>query len=245
MGAPWFDLGIVLALVAFNALLSGTEMALVSLRPVRLDALAAESERGRRVAALAQTPSRYLSALQLGITLAGFLASASAAVELSASVEPWLSFLGGSAEASAVIAVTIFVSMLTLVFGELVPKRVAMLRAEQWSLLAVVPLGWFMRAVGPVLRLLELVTEGVLTAIGSRSAGENVVMGNDDLKRLIAREPSLEPVQRQILFEAIAVADRTLRQILVPRPLVVSVDAASRSTRRSAECGRRECPGLR
>lgn len=224
MSATWLDLGLVIGLVATNAALSGTEMALVSLGPARLEAVTARSERGRRVADVAASPSRYLSALQLGITLAGFLASASAAVELSASVAPWLDFLGGSAHAVSVIAVTVFVSALTLVFGELVPKRVAMVRAEEWSLLAVVPLTWFMRAVRPLLRVLEAVTDGMLMLTGNQRADQDLGMTNDDLRGLIAGHRSLEPVQRKILFEAIAVADRSLRHILIPRRIVVSVD---------------------
>lgn len=226
MGDVWLDLTIVLGLVAVNAMLSGTEMALVSLRRGQLDAMSASGRRGQRVAALAHSPGRYLSAIQLGITLAGFLASASAAVELSDSVAPALDFLGGSARGASIILITVLVSLITLVFGELVPKRIAMAHAQQWSLAAVVPLTWFMTAVRPILRVLEICTDAVLRLTGTAADGRADEMTDDEIVHLIEARPSLDPSQRQIMAEAIATGGRTLRHILVPRTLVISVDVA-------------------
>ena len=245
MSASWVDLATVLGLVGVNAVLSGTEMALISLRGSQLESLAERSKRGQHVAELVATPSRYLSALQLGITLAGFLASASAAVELSQSVAPRLGFLGGSAKATSVVLVTIFVSLLTLVFGELVPKRIAMLHAERWSLAAVIPLTWFMTMVGPVLKLLEVLTDSVLRLTGGGVGAQDEEFSNDEFMHLIVNQTSMDPSQRQILFEAVAASDRTLRHILVPRPLVVSVDvtdSAGTAAQRLRETGVSRAP---
>jgi putative hemolysin len=225
MSDAWLDLLIVFGLVAVNALLSGSEMALVSLRERQLTALETAGRRGRRVAELARSPSRYLAALQLGITLAGFLASASAAVELSESVAPALGFLGGSARAGSVVVVTVLVSLVTIVLGELVPKRIAMLHAERWSLLAVIPLTWFMNLMRPVLALLELLTETIVHVTGNRSDPGEGEISDAEFLRLARRRSSFDPLQQQIISEAVAIGDRTLRHILVPRPHVVSIDA--------------------
>ena len=225
MQEGWTDLLIVLALVGVNALLSGSEMALVSLRDGQLASLEASGRRGRRVAELARSPSRYLAALQLGITLAGFLASASAAVELSETVAPWLDFLGSSSRVASIILVTLLVSLAAIVLGELVPKRVAMLHAERWSLLAVGPLTWFMNLMRPILFALEWSTEAILTLIGSTARPPVEHLSDDEVLRLIRARASFDPIQQKIIRETIAIGDRTLRHLLVPRSSVVSVDA--------------------
>ena len=238
MGDAWLDLLIVLGLVCVNGLLSGSEMALVSLRERQLVELEASGPRGRRVGELARSPSRYLSALQLGITLAGFLASASAAVELSESVAPAMGFLGDSARAGSVVLVTILVALVTIVLGELVPKRIAMLHAERWSLAVVTPLTWFMNAVRPILRILEVLTDALVRLTGIELTAERSEISDDEFLRLVQGRTSFDPFQRKIMTETIAIRERTLRHILVPRPRVISIeaddsaDAAARRLRR-------------
>ena len=245
MGEAWLDLLIVLGLVGVNGLLSGSEMAFVSLSERQLATLEAASRRGRRVAELARSPSRYLSALQLGITLAGFLASASAAVELSESVAPRMAFLGDSAKAGSVVLVTFLVSLVTLVLGELVPKRIAMLHAERWSLTAVTPLTWFMTAVRPVLRALEAVTDTLVRVTGNDLTAEQAEISDDEFVRLVQGRASFDPFQQRIMTEAIAIRERTLRHILVPRPQVISIDvedSAATALRRLREAGLSKAP---
>lgn len=224
MNAGVLDLALVVGLVAVNAALSGTEMAFVSLDGPQIERLSA-SERGRRVVELTKSPGQYLSALQLGITLAGFLASASAAVELSASVEPIFGFLGGSAQPAAVVSVTVLVSFITLVFGELVPKRLAMDHAERWSLTASGPLRWFMIASGPLVRALESVTDAVLYVLPAAPEDPGRATSRD-LLSLITRQTELDALQQKVMVEAVEAGDRTLRHILIPRPMVVSLDVS-------------------
>ncbi len=219
------DLLIVTALIGVNALLSGSEMAFVSLRERELAALEVSGRRGRRVAALARSPSRYLSALQLGITLAGFLASASAAVELSESVSGFLEFLGGSALGASIVIVTVLVSLATIVLGELVPKRIAMLHAVRWSLIAVVPLSWFMTAMRPVLALLEILTDAIVRITGNATEHAERHLSDAEFLHLIRTRAAFDPSQRQIITDAIELRERKLSQLLVPRPRVLSVDA--------------------
>src|SRR5918995_714877 len=132
----WVQIGLVCVLVLLNAAFAGTEMALVSLREGQLQQLEQRSSTGALVARLARDPNRFLATIQVGITLAGFLASAAAAVTLAEPLEDPLEFLGAAARPVSIVAVTLVLAYVTLVLGELAPKRVAMQRAERWSLLA-------------------------------------------------------------------------------------------------------------
>src|SRR6056297_2976423 len=132
MGDVWPQLVLVAILVLVNAAFAGTELALVSLRESQLQRLEEKSATGALLARLARQPNQFLATIQVGITLAGFLASATAAVSLAEPLEAPLSFLGGAAGAASVVIVTLVLAYLTLVFGELAPKRVAMQKAERW-----------------------------------------------------------------------------------------------------------------
>src|SRR5690606_23404492 len=139
-------------LILLNGVLAGSEVALISLREGQLRALERRSATGRVVTGLARDPNRFLSTVQIGITLAGFLASATAAVTLAEPLAPLLGFLGAAAEPTAIVVITLALTFLMLVFGELAPKRVAMQRAETWSLVVARPLRLFGRLAAPAVR---------------------------------------------------------------------------------------------
>src|SRR5215213_4531660 len=122
MSGLGFQLGLVALLVLLNAAFAGSELALVSLREGQLQRLEKRGGRGAVLAGLARDPNRFLATIQIGITLAGFLASASAAVSLARPLEGPLGFLGGAAEAASILVVTLVLAYVTLVFGELAPK---------------------------------------------------------------------------------------------------------------------------
>jgi putative hemolysin len=113
-------------LILVNAAFAGTELALVSLREGQLQRLEQESKRGAVLARLARDPNRFLATIQVGITLAGFLASAAAAVSLAEPLRGPLGFLGNAADPVSIVVVTLVLAYITLVFGELTPKRIAM-----------------------------------------------------------------------------------------------------------------------
>src|SRR5687767_16006724 len=114
-----------------NGALSGSEMALISLREAQIQRLERRSRGGRVLARLSKDPNRFLATIQIGITLAGFLASAFAATSLAQPLIKPLSFLGEAAEPAAIVIVTIILAFVSLVLGELAPKRIAMQRAER------------------------------------------------------------------------------------------------------------------
>ena len=216
---------LVLVLVLLNAVFAGSEMALVSLREGQLRRLERTSRGGRVLARLARDPNRYLATIQIGITLAGFLASAAAAVSLAEPLIEPLSFLGGAADAVAIILVTIVLTFFTLVVGELAPKRIAMQRAEGWALLAARPLDWLSTVSRPAVWLLGASTDLLVRLLGVDPKARRQEVTPEELRDMVASQRSLTAEHRMIISGAFEVADRILREILVPRGDVVTLDA--------------------
>jgi putative hemolysin len=223
----WVEILLVVVLVLVNAGLSGSEMAFVSLRESQVNRLAEEEgERGRKLAALVADPNRFLSTIQVGITLAGFLASATAAVSLAEPLFDPLGFLGGFAEPAAVFLVTVVLSYLTLVFGELAPKRIAMQRAQSWALRAAGPITVISRMTHPIVWLLARSTEAVVRVGGFDPHAAREEVTEEEIKDMIAAQDSMPEEQRSIIAGALELDDRRLWQILVPRSEVLFVPAS-------------------
>jgi putative hemolysin len=219
------QIGLVLVLVVLNAAFAGSEMALVSLREGQLQRLEARSRRGAVLARLVREPNQFLATIQIGITLAGFLASAAAAVSLAEPLVEPLGFLGGAARPVAVVLVTLVLAYVTLVFGELAPKRVAMQRAERWGLLAARPLAFMARLTRPAVWLLSVSTDVAVRLLGGDPSRGRDDVTEEELRDLVATQVSFSPQQRAIIDGAFEVADRSLQEVLRPRGEVFVVDA--------------------
>jgi putative hemolysin len=229
MGGYGGQLVLVLVLVLINAAFAGSEMALISLREGQLRRLERASHGGRVLARLARDPNRFLATIQIGITLAGFLASAAAAVSLAAPLVEPLGFLGAAAEPAAIFAVTVVLAFVTLVLGELAPKRIAMQRTEGWALLAARPLDLLSTVSRPAVWLLGKATDLVVRITGGdpRAAREEVT--TEEIRDMITAQRGFSAEQRTIISGAFEIADRILREILVPRRDVVALPAALRA----------------
>jgi putative hemolysin len=219
------QLALVGFLIILNAAFAGSEIALISLREGQLARLERRSVRGRALATLARQPNRFLSTIQIGITLAGFLASATAAVALAEPLVEPLAFLGRAARPTAIFAITLALTFVTLVFGELAPKRLAMQRAESWALLAARPLTLLARLASPVVWLLSHATDLTVRVFGGDPDRDRQEVTDEEVRDLIATRSSYTVAQRQIIDGALDVAERTLRQLLVPRSRVTSLPA--------------------
>ena len=222
MNGIWPQIALVVVLILLNAALSGSEVALISLRSGQLRRLEAEGGRGAIVARLARDPNRFLSTIQIGITLAGFLASATAAVALAEPLVPLLEFLGGAAEPVAIVAVTIVLTYVTLV-GDLAPKRVALQRPEPWALLAARPLALIARLARPAVWLLSHATDVLVRLGGGDPNVQRAAVTEEEVRDLVATQGLLTPQQRTILTGAFEIAERRLRDVLVPRRDVVAM----------------------
>jgi putative hemolysin len=219
------QLGLVAFLIVVNAAFAGSEIALISLRDGQLARLEQRSTAGRVLAQLAREPNRFLSTIQIGITLAGFLASATAAVALAEPLVEPLSFLGRGARPAAIFSITLALTFVTLVFGELAPKRLAMQRAEGWGLLAARPLMVISKVVAPAIWLLSHATDLTVRLFRGDPDVDRQAVTSEEIRDLIAAQASYTLEQRRIIDGALEVADRTLRQVLVPRSRVVALPA--------------------
>jgi putative hemolysin len=221
----WLELVLIIALIIVNAALAGSEMALVSLREGQLVRLEQRSEAGRLVARLARDPNRFLSAIQVGLTLAGFLASAVAAVSLAKPLVDPLGFLGKAAEPVAILLVTLVLTFFTLVLGELAPKRIAMQRAERWALIAARPLSALATATRPLLWLLGRSTDLAVRLMGGDPNAQREEVTPEELREMIDAQPEISPEQRAIIAGAFEVKERRLRTVLVSRGDVLAFPA--------------------
>ena len=225
MDAIWSRLLLVLVLVLVNAAFAGSEVALISLREGQLQRLDEQGGRGRLVARLARDPNRFLATIQVGITLAGFLASAAAAVTLAEPLVAPLGFLGGAAEAVAILLVTTALTYVTLVVGELAPKRVALQRPEQWAKLAARPLVVVSAVTRPLVWLLSRSTNRLVRLTGGDPSVQREGVTEEEVRDLVATQATFSPQQRTILIGAFELAERRLREVLVPRRDVVALPA--------------------
>jgi putative hemolysin len=208
---------LVLILVLVNAAFAGSEMALVSLRESQLRRLKRSSRGGRVLARLSRDPNRFLATIQIGITLAGFLASAAAAVSLARPLVEPLGFLGGAAEPAAIVLVTLALTFVTLVVGELAPKRVAMQRAERWALVVARPLDLLAGLARPAVWLLGAATDLVVRVLGGDPKAAREEVSAEEIRELIVAQHGFTAQQREIMSGALEIAERMVREILVPR----------------------------
>lgn len=225
MGGAIPQLILVGVLILLNAAFAGTELALVSLREGQLQRLEQRSGTGAVLARLARQPNQFLATIQIGITLAGFLASAAAAVSLAEPLTGQLGFLGNAAEPAAIVVVTLILTYFTLVFGELAPKRIAMQRAERWGLVMARPLAGLSAATRPIVWLLSHSTDLVVRIAGADPKLQRADVTEEELRDMVAAQPTFTPEQRLIIDGAFEIAERTLDQVLVPRRDVFVLNA--------------------
>ncbi|WP_433392878.1 hemolysin family protein [Micromonospora sp. KLBMP9576] len=227
MQSIWTQLALVGVLVVVNAVFAGSEMALVSLRDSQIQRLERTSRAGRVLARLARDPNRFLATIQIGITLAGFLASAAAAVSLAKPLVPLLGAFGGAADTVAIVLVTLALTFVTLVFGELAPKRIAMQAAERWALLVARPLDLLASVTRPAVWALGATSDLVVRLVGLDPKHEPDEIGPDELRDIVSGNHGFTKEQRTIIAGAVEIADRQLRAVLVPRLQVFTLDSGT------------------
>lgn len=239
------SVALVGVLVLLNALFAGSEIALISLREGQVARLANRSATGRTLALLVHDPNRFLATIQVGITLAGFLAAAVAAVSIAEPLVVPLGFLGQSAEPVAIFLVTLLLTFVTLVLGELAPKRIAMQSAERWGMLAARPLHWLALLARPAVWLLGVTTDVVVRLLGGDPARHREEVTEQELADLVASQTSFSREQRRIISGAFEIGDRMVRQVLVPRGEVFALragDVAREASIHLAEQGHSRAP---
>jgi putative hemolysin len=222
----WPDVALVAFLVLLNGLLSGSEAAFISLGEGQLRELERRGDRRDLIVAqLARQPNRFLATIQLGITLAGFLASATAAVSLAAPLEAQLGFLGAAAGPVSIAVVTVVVTASTLVVGELVPKRLGMQHARRWAGLVAVPLRTLAILATPAVWALGMMTDLVVRLLGGDPAVGKAESTFGELREMVIGHTGLSAEQRKIISGALEIHERPLRDVVVPRGTVFRLRA--------------------
>jgi putative hemolysin len=224
-----WDILIVLVIVLIGGFFAAAEMALVSLREGQVRSLVRRGKRGQRAARLAQNPNRFLSAVQIGVTLATLLTGAFGAATLASDFKSWLvhrHVSGGLAAAIAIAVVTLAISFFTLVFGELAPKRLALQRSERVSLFAAPILDRMATIATPLVWLLSKSVNFVVSVLGGDPGVSRGVMTEQELRDVVEGYQSLSADQRQILGEVFDAGKRQVREVLVPRTEVEFLPAS-------------------
>ncbi|RJL23663.1 hemolysin family protein [Bailinhaonella thermotolerans] len=214
------NIALVLLFVLIGGFFAAAEIALVSLREGQVRRLAERGRRGARVAKLARDPNRFLSAVQIGVTLAGFFSAAYGGAELSGELAPVLEGWGlphAIAGTVALVAITLVISYFSLVLGELAPKRLALQRAEGLSLLVAPLLDRLAMLSRPVIWLLSKSTDGVVRLLGGDPSAGRETMTTEELRDLVAGHHDLTADERALIGEVFTAGKRQLREVLVPR----------------------------
>ena len=225
-GVGW-DILLVLAVILIGGFFAGAEMALVSLREGQVRALARRGKKGQRAARLAQDPNRFLSAVQIGVTLATLLSGAFGADLLAGRLQDSLVPLlpRGVATVVAIVVVTLVISFFTLVFGELAPKRLALQRAERVALTAAPVIDRIAALATPIVWLLSNCTNVVVRIFGGDPRAGRGVMTDEELRDMVAGNQALGVDERSIVSEVFNAGKRQIREVLVPRTEVEFLSA--------------------
>jgi putative hemolysin len=234
VSGTWSDALLVLLFVLFGGCFSAAEIALVSLRESQVRALTERGVRGERLAKLVSDPNRFLAAVQVGVTLAGFFSAAFGAATLAQPFGDLLLRAGvpdGLADTLAFIGVTILISYVSLVLGELAPKRLALQRTEAVALLAAAPLDRIATMARPVIWLLSRTTDGVVRLAGGDPRANREAITEEELRGLVAAHESLPADERKLIDDVFSAGDRQVREVMVPRTEVEFLDIGTTVSR--------------
>ncbi len=229
----YVELLIVLFLTVSNGLLAMSELAVVSSRKSRLEHLANQGSRGARAALrLIDDPSRFLSTVQIGITLVGIIAGAFSGATLGQRLGAWLNTFPSISPYGYSIGVSITlvgITYLSLIIGELVPKRIALAHPERVASLVAGPMRGLSLVAAPAIWVLHVSTERVLRILGLADTRETTVT-EDEVKSLIAEGTQagiFVPQEQEMIEGVLRLADRSVRVIMTPRTRIVWVDVKS------------------
>jgi putative hemolysin len=233
MNLPIVELLFIFLLTILEGFFVASEIALVSIRRSRVEQLIEEGHRGaRRVRRLLDDPGRFLAVAQIGLTFLGFFASAYAAVSLTERLTGLLEqipALGGSAAGVALVIVTILLAGFTIVFGELVPKTLALAFPERFALAVAGPIDVIGRILAPLVALLTAITRLLTRPFGADVSTESQITA-EELRLIVERggqQGILEAEEEQMINAVIELGDRRLHEVMIPRIDIVALPATA------------------
>jgi putative hemolysin len=221
MGDLWLDIILVFVFFLVGAVFSAAEMALVSLREPQIKALSHKGRRGRSIKHLTANPNRFLSAVQIGVTLSGFLsASFGAATLVNDWMSPWLTSLGMSAKLAsglALVLVTVIISFGSIVISELTAKRLAMQNPESFALSLAPFINFIATMFRPLIWLLGACTNGLVRLLGGDPKAAKEDVSDAELRSMVVSSATLGDEERHIVDEVFDAGYTSLREVMVPR----------------------------
>jgi putative hemolysin len=229
LASLFIDLATIAGLIVLASFFVAAEIALISLRDSQVRQIASRGKRGARVAALAEHPNRLLAAVQIGVTVSGFLSAALGADQLGDYVIPWLESLGistGWSTTISLIGVTLVIAYFSLVFGELVPKRVALFKAEEIAMRTAGTINIVANIFRPIIWLLSKSTDFVVRAFGVDPKEQRSQMSEEELLDLVVGHAALTAEERDIVEEVFNASERQVHEVMVPRTEVDFMDAS-------------------
>ena len=223
----FLNLGLVVLFILVGGVFAATEIALVSLRESQISAIERGSARGAHVAAVARNPNRFLAAVQIGVTVAGFFSAAYGGSTLAPDLAPYLDDLGlgeDAAQTTALVVLTLLIAYLSLVLGELVPKRLALQKAAGVAVAVAPVLDRFATVMRPVIWLLSLSTNALVRLLGCDPDATSEQLSEEELRELVSTHEDLDEQERRILSDVFAATETNVKEVMRPRGDVSFVD---------------------
>ena len=221
---------LILVLTLLNAFFASAEMAIVSVNRNRIKMLADDgNKKASLLVDLLEEPNKFLSTIQVGITLAGFFSSASAATGISEVIGASLSQLGiPYAQSISLVVITLLLSYVTLVFGELVPKRIALQKSEQMAMLSVRPIVFVSKFAKPFVKLLSLSTNLLLRVIGMSDTDLEEKVSREEIKSLVDAGEEygvINQIEKEMINSIFDFDDKLAKEVMTPRTEVYMINS--------------------
>jgi len=230
MGSSLVEIIVIALLIAVNGVFVAAEIALVTVRRSRIRQLSDEGDaRARRVGRMTERPGRLLATIQLGITFIGFLAAAFAGASIAGQLADQLRDIGplsGSADVLALLIITLIVSLVTIVFGELVPKTLALAHAERYALTLARPVEVLGLILSPVVWFLTAVTHFITRLLGVRDVTDEAIT-SEELRILVERgseQGTIEAEEEQMIGAVLELGEQRAHEVMVARVDMVSLE---------------------
>ena len=222
------DIGLVLLLIGIGSLFVAAEIALITLRESQIKQIATRGKRGAKVAALTKNPNRFLAAAQVGVTVCGFLSAAVGAEKLGRYLIPKFEELGWSNDVSSnvsLILLTLVIAYVSLVIGELVPKRLALYKAETISLYSAGTIDKIAKFLRPIIWLLSKSTDLIIRLFGVSEKSKRSEVSEAEILDLVSGHSQLSEEERDIVEEVFNAGDLSVKEVMVPRTEVDFLDS--------------------
>ena len=238
---PWFDAATILALIALNGVFAMSELAIVSARTAKLKAMAEDGKRGASAALrLGRDPGKFLSTVQIGITLIGIIAGAYSGSTLGGPVAERIALLGIGKEWAETLGFGIVISVTTyasLVVGELVPKQFALIAPERIAVIMAGPMELLARVTAPIVWTLDKSSATIFRALGLRRDSRDALSA-EELRMVFAEATHagiIEEHEHKVIAGVVRLADRPVREVMTPRTDVdrIAADASEDDVRDS------------